>query len=403
MPSQIMGSPISIGPHMNRNKNRRRIAFALSSLLAHFVTPLINVILSVVIIRTYASEFWGTYVQHLLWLSLLLTLINWGSKEFLLKKFSERPAEIGRWLLASIAGKCLMFLWISPIGWFCLQWSEPSWLLPWWLLARMSWQFFEVLNIYRRFFLQVAAIELLLTSSIIGIANATELSVSHFMMLIAIADGVKAITYLLLHRKYLKPRFSLAEALQFLALGLPYFLLALAGLMASRAELYLLSFLKNKSMLAQYQILGNFVQYAHLFAASILMPFLQNLYRINKAAFDRYERQFIVTGSLISGILTGSIFGITTFLYQFTFSYPTFILVYFNIWGFYFYFLRIQANFRDNKIFRTVLIVAVMGLVNAMVAWLLIPTFGIPGTLAANLSGVMAGIIGFRTGNQSNS
>ena len=378
------------------NKYRRRISYVLSSLLSHFSGPLINVVLSIVVIRSRTAAFWGAYVQHLLIVSLTLTIINWGSKEFLLKKFSEKPAEISRWWSDSVSGKIGVAVLLLPLILLIPLPGQNIYLIALWIWARMLFQFFEALNIYRRLFLQMAVIELVLVGLLIWGVLFFKLDLDRFIIFIIAADGVKAVLFYLMNFRYSAFRFSAQRALRFLKTGLPFLILALAGLLASRSELYLLSYFSDQSTLARYQVLSNFIQYAHLFAAAALMPFIKNLYRLKITAYDRLERRFILSGLFLSIGLTVFIFAITVFLYQFEFSYPTFILVYFNIWGFYFYFLRIQANFRDNKLRQTIALISIMGLANVVFGFIFIPAYGLMAALGANLFAIVIGTIGFR-------
>ena len=383
------------------DKHRRRLGQAAASILANFATPAISVALSVVVVRVQSDVYWGAYVRQLILVTLMLTIVNWGSKEFLLRKYSDSPGAISSWLWASVYGRFflagLLLLPLVPLA----AGLEFGWQLLLWIPVRMSWQCFESLNIYRRLFVPVALLEILLSGSLIVLTLYFLPGLDVFLRLVILADLIKAFSYALLNRAYLMKKPKTIPFRSFLKESAPFLALALAGLLASRAELYLLSFLQDSAILARYQVLSNFIQYAHLFAAAVMLPFLKNLYRVDPAVFDRLERRVIRAGLPVSAVLTGVIFAISTFLYQFHFTYPAFILVYLNIWGFYWYFMRIQANFRDRKLPQTILIVSLMGLANAICGWILIPDAGLLGALAANLSATILGILCFRINSRT--
>ncbi len=183
----------------------------------------------------------------------------------------------------------------------------------------------------------------------------------------------------------------------FLSLAFQFFLLTLSSLAASRADVYLVSLWEEAQLLAQYQIITNFIQYAHLLATAIMLPFLKNIFRLQFDSIQQLERQFIGLGVVLAGVLTAGIYFITTFLYRFEMSYIVITLIYLNIVVFYFYFLRIPAGFSFNKMWSVIFVMSLMGGINLLLGILIIPTLGIIGGLSSSLSAGILGLLGFRS------
>jgi len=378
-------------------KIKRRIQLIIGSLFAQFAVPVSNIAVSVLVVRWFSKALWGEYVEHLLVISLVLTVVNWGSKDFLLKRYSKRPKTIAQDLQASVVAKLFLLILISFVLVLLPFQQLQLGLLILWIWTRASWQFFESLNTYRRLFLPIAVLEVLLVlGMILGLYHWPVDIVTLLSFFIA-ADILKLLFYSWLNRNYLSIKGFRFSLLPFLKESFPFFLLTIFSLAASRADVYLLSVWEEAATLAQYQILVNFIQYANLLATGIMIPFLKNIFRLQFDSIQQLERQFIKLGWGLGLFLTGGIYFITHFLYQFEMSYTVITLIYFNIVVFYFYFLRIPAGFSFNKMWSVILVMACMGGTNLLLGMLIIPTLGMIGGLMSSLSAGIVGLLGFRS------
>lgn len=373
-----------------------RFKLVFGSVLAQFSLPIANVLLSIIIVRVISPEFWGNYVQHLIIVNLFLTIINWGSKDYLSKKYSESPQNIPYLLNTSIQAKIYLVIPVLILLIFLPLPNLYRTLILLWIPIRMSAQFFDALNIYRRFFGQMAILEAFIVSILIIGLLVFHLSFFEFMLLIIFTDLIKAIVFYCFYKAF-SPIIWRRYAIQsYLKESFLFFLLTISSLLASRADLYIFSYFKDNSTLAQYQILVNFIQYAHLFATALVLPFIKNLFRINFNTLNRLERQFMGFGLFAALILTLGIFFISKYLYKFELENRIYFLVYFNILTFYFYFLQIVTNYRINKVQRVLYIMSVMGATNVFIGVLFIPKLGLIGGLLASLAAGVVGVVGFR-------
>ncbi|NRB53251.1 MAG: hypothetical protein HRU41_36685 [Saprospiraceae bacterium] len=378
-------------------KTRKRVQLIFSSLFAQFAVPVSNIAVSILVVRWFSAELWGEYVEHLLLVSLVLTVVHWGSKEYLSKQFSKAPKNISLDLQRSIVSKVLLLLALSLLlSLIPLRGLEKGLILAW-IWARASWQFFESLNTYRRLFVQVAVVEVVLVLGMIACLFQFEMNIRLLLGLFIGIDLIKFVLYGALNHSYLRPWRGAEGWRNFFRDSFPFFLLTLSSLAASRADVYLLSLWEETKSLAQYQIITNFIQYAHLLATAIMLPFLKNIFRLQFDSIQQLERQFISLGLILGVILTGGIYGITTFLYQFEMSYIVITLIYLNIVVFYFYFLRIPAGFSFNKMWSVIFVMSLMGGINLLLGILIIPTLGMIGGLLSSLSAGILGLLGFRS------
>ena len=381
---------------MNK-KSTRRVQLIFGSLFAQFAVPVSNIAVSILVVRWFSAELWGGYVEHLLVVSLALTVVHWGSKDYLSKQFSKAPKNISLDLQRSMVGKVLLLLVLSFIlGLIPLPGLEKDLILAW-IWSRAFWQFFESLNTYRRLFFQVAMVEVVLVLGMIGCIFQFEVSIRLLLSLFIGMDVMKLMVYSFFNRSYLWPWRGDEGWKSFFRESFPFFLLTLSSLAASRADVYLLSLWEEAQTLAQYQIITNFIQYAHLLATAIMLPFLKNIFRLQFASIQELEKRFIGLGVILGVLLTGGIYMMTTFLYQFEMSYIVITLIYLNIVVFYFYFLRIPAGFSFNRMWSVIIVMSLMGGINLVLSILIIPTLGIIGGLFSSLSAGLLGLLGFRS------
>ena len=378
-------------------KINRRISLIISSLFAQFAVPISNIVVSILVVRWFSKGLWGAYVAHLLVVSLFLTVINWGSKDYLLKTFSKHPHAIAEHLMGSISGKCLLAIVVTILLYFIPLGGLHKNLIIIFVWIKMGSQFFESLNIFRRLFLPVAILESSVVLAIILGLNFIDITLERLLLFFIIADGCKLVGYSWLNRQYFRSVLPISTVKGFFRASFPFFLLTGFSLAASRADLYLLGLWEEAGTLAQYQILVNFIQYAHLFATAIMIPFLGNIFRLRFQSILQLEQQFLYLGLLLAVFLTSGIYLVTYYLYQFDLSITVILLIYLNIVVFYFYFLRIPAGFSFNKMWSVIIVMACMGGMNLILGILIIPTLGMIGGLLSSLSSGLVGVLGFRS------
>ncbi len=377
------------------NMNTRRFVPILHAVFSQFSVPFARILLSLVVVRLYSREFWGEYVAFLLAVSLAATLVNWGSKDYLMRAFSRSPREIGTALADSIAGK----LWVTlAISFSLLPLPLPfdKTLLLCWIGGQLSWQIFEPLNQYRRLFLPAAFIELGLILVLVAIVMFKQVTIREFLVLSVAAEWGKGLVYGIMNRAYLSfSAMRWQNGLNFLRDALPFLFLVMTGTIAARGELYVLALKMNNRILAEYQVLSNFIQATHVLASAILLPFIKNLYRLRTDALFKLERRFLTAGLLFTPVLTLFISLVLFYGYAFRIPLPDYVLSAGLIFSYFLYFIRMQVLVREDRIYFLTLVLLAMGLCKVFLSIWLIPGLGMTGALTAGLAAYLLGIVGF--------
>ena len=98
---------------MLNRKLRQRLVLVIANSANILLVPVVNIAVSLLVIRLASAELWGAFVSILIWINLANHIIHWGSKEYLLREFSRRPGSIGEaWQsnLLSRAGLYALFV-----------------------------------------------------------------------------------------------------------------------------------------------------------------------------------------------------------------------------------------------------------------------------------------------------
>ena len=89
-------------------------------------------------------------------------------------------------------------------------------------------------------------------------------------------------------------KFSLFKTL------LPFFLLALGGMMVNKADFIMVTALLDDSSKAHYHIISTFSTMGIIAAHAVLQPFMKEIFRINWESFKRIAQKYFGIGIILS-------------------------------------------------------------------------------------------------------
>ena len=279
---------------------RRRVILVAANLANGLLLPLLNPIVSFLVVRLASIELWGEYVALLIGLQLVAHIIGWGNKDYLLRQFSFTPTRLGELWRSSLLTRSLLLLPFGVLAWWIDQ-EHALWLLIWCAVLVFD-QAFEVWVTYRKDFVFSSAVELIgLLVMLAGISlTGARLTVD---VLIAISIGSTSIKALIYWWRYraaaLAPspdRSSRPIALAYFRRAFAFFALGLSGLVQSRIDLYLVSLFVPGAIVGQYQVFMTFILYLQALSNFILGPFAKNLYRLSYRTILNLSLRLLVFG-----------------------------------------------------------------------------------------------------------
>lgn len=282
---------------------RRRAILIAANLANGLLLPLLNPIVSLLVVRLASIDLWGEYVAVLISVQLAAHIMGWGNKDYLLREFSFTPTRLGETWRGSLFTRSLLLL---PFG-LLLIWLDPAralWLLAWCAVLVFD-QAFEVWVTYRKDFVFSSGVELLgLILTLLGIGLASASLTVNVLMAISIAStSIKAVIYLLRYRSSAlalsADRLARPIELAYFRRAFAFFALGLTGLLQSRIDLYVVSLFLSKSVIGQYQVFITFLLYLQALSAFVLGPFIKNLYRLSYRTILNLSVRLLVFGALI--------------------------------------------------------------------------------------------------------
>ncbi len=344
--------------------------------------------LSVAVVKKLGSEQWGDIVLLQLAYYLITTITAWGNKDYLLVQYNASPNKISSLWQKSFITRGLFLL--VPAVVFCLLFmpSSTSMHLVIWVISRFVAQSFESLVVYykRYFWPVVAEFMPLIITVVFWLDSSTEVYLDTILWLLTISHVIRAVIVVLFYAKLLPGIFNQKVQLRQLSSSFYFALLAFAVFLQVKSDLYCMGYFGNPSQVGTYQI---WVSYLTLFAAVptfLLMPFMANIYQMNKPDITSLNRKIVLLGLLLAPFCTLFLVPVFSSFYQLTFTTVDYILAALYLLIPYFYALKVYMLYKQSKS-KTVLIFSLLAvLVNVIVCAVLIPVLGITGAMVANVS-----------------
>ncbi|HEY4689763.1 MAG TPA: hypothetical protein VIK33_10655 [Anaerolineae bacterium] len=376
---------------MRRSRFQRRTLLVVTNAINNLLVPLLNPIVSLLVVRWASVAVWGEFVQVLIVVQLVTHVIGWGNKDYLLREFSFNPARIARaWQTSLVSRLALSAIGGSILAVIGLPPQRALWLAVWGLAIALD-QSYDVLVVYRKDFVFATLVELGgLAVQVAALALlAARIDVDGLIAVFALATLGKALVYQL---RYLRQTLAGPEGrlqwigridVRFFVLAFPFFLLGLSGLLQSRIDLYTVGFFLPKDQVGQYQVFTTFIIYLQSISNFVLTPFVKSLYRLTYRAILSVATRLFAFGVLL--LLPGLAVIYTVLIVHYRFDLPlTFMLAGGALaLPVYFYLPIIYALYKSGSQFTVVKLNLIGIAVNFAGSLLLLPRVGMIGAVIA--------------------
>lgn len=292
--------------------------------------PAFNVLVSMLVVRLYSEQLWGSFVKEYMWVTLAASLLSWGNKDFLLRTFSQNPAEIStNWQIAWSARALLL-----PLVWLFFLLKYQSFFfsieLLIWTCGLFFFQSYEVIILYEKDFEKMIAVEmtgfLLILGSIFAWGKGLE--TADLRLIFIVSNILKVLILCVLYQKNYPLRWKIEGTKNFLHKAFPFLLISISGLLNSRADTYTASISLTEKDLGRYQILMNFILYVQSISALVLTPFIKNIYRLPAKSFQKLLIRFSILGFCISLLFLPFFWLIFHYFYLFSWEISHYIAMF---------------------------------------------------------------------------
>jgi len=295
----------------------------LASNVDGLLLPVLNIAVSLLVVRITSPALWGEFVQVMIVVQLGVHILAWGNKEYLLRAFSLRPDQVAQQWQASLATRAVLLgafvLVVIALGWPV----HRSLLVIVWAVASLAHQAYDALIAYRRDFVYASLVEsgglIATVAAIITIGSG--LSLDLLIAIFAAATLCKAVA---LWPRYERHAFGdRAKGWSgrfdrgYFRAAFPFFLLGFSGMLQSRVDLYCVSLFLPRSEVGQYQVFINLLIYIQSVANFVLAPFIRTLYRLQRDAIPTIAIRLFAFGLLLLPVALAAAYFVLTRLYHF--------------------------------------------------------------------------------------
>ena len=368
-----------------------KLKLIFASVLHQAVLPILNLAVSLAVIRLVSAERWGGFVSWLIIAQFAAHIANWGNRDYLLRRFSRAETTSASDWHSSLQTRVILlifFAFTSPLW----GWGLPkSALLILWALLLFLRQSFDVFITFYRTFLLAFALELIgiaLTVAAI-ISWRDTLTVEQLVLVFCATTFLKTLALLWRFRSDVKP--SPKQGLLRIDYNLhlrqagPFFLLGFSGLLQARIDLYSVDAFLSAEKLAQYQPFTNWLIYVQAIANFIVLPFVKNIYNAPYAILLKQSRRLFALGCLITPPAIWGIRWAFINVYQFNLPPAIWVLGGLYILPIYFYLVLIYTLYKADRERWVIGFNLGFAALNLGLNLLLVPRLGMVGATAATV------------------
>ena len=282
-----------------KNKALKRLGLITNNTIRQVLISVFGMVIPFLVIHFSSKEIWGSFVSVFLFSLLAIQFINWGNKEYLLRKFSENPGKISIVFSENLATRFPLVILFSIIGLFLFPVSYGFWITIW-LVGRYWIHSVEALILYQKEFNKSILIELLsfISFGISFYLLKSEISVYSLLIIYSSYQFFKGLLYILLFKKFFLFQKASFQFDYFKA-SFPFFLLSILGFLASKIDVYIINHLDNKTITAEYQIINSLLVFVMSITAFIYSPFTKMIYRNSEDVIEKTKKILAYFGLLI--------------------------------------------------------------------------------------------------------
>ncbi|MGB0403675.1 MAG: hypothetical protein ACPGEG_06210 [Salibacteraceae bacterium] len=370
-----------------KGKNKKRLGFITLETINHFSKAAFTSLISLVVIRNTGEEVWGSFVPFLIGVELALTLLNWGQKPYLLRSFSLESFSISKSWSISFWSRLILFLPILVLLGFMPYSAEIIGYCLAWTGMRFFTHSLEPVVQYSRTYLTSIVSEVLALIVAVGILLLSEeITLTVLFNAMVFSSLSKAVVlFIILPRGQLNmPKWF--EIKSFLFSAFPFFLLGFVGLLQSKVDLYLVSWLMPKVQIAFYQVLIGFLIILQTSAFVIIGPFQKNIYRMSSESLRQVKQQFLWLGIII--VTFGSVISVILLKWLYLFDVDFFIapLIVFYVLPSFWYMLESQVLIKHKELYYLSFSAVLSTLLGAIIIYFTIQSYGVMGALIGGIT-----------------
>lgn len=253
-----------------------------------FSGPVFNFLITLYGVKIFGKKDWGTMINALLSIFLIVFIISWGNKEHLIRKYSKQPAKVYYAFYSNFFSRSLLLpLSLSLFLFFSVQ--NAIWCIALVILMH-AYNAFESLVIYHQKF----GVQFIAEIIAFGIIFSCVLYFENFNLLIFLKlyclVFLFKLIFLIINLKIWKEQFLFKISLNDFKDGFGFFMLGLSGWLASKADLYVVNFSMPKEQISEYQVAITAFLLIQSLSYLIILPFNKHFYRLPQKTIKKIKK-----------------------------------------------------------------------------------------------------------------
>jgi O-antigen/teichoic acid export membrane protein len=316
-------------------------------------------------------------------------VVDWGSRDALLRAFSREPAAIASTWQTSLISRAVL-LPLGPLLFLAIgSGAERATWLGVWFVALVIARSHDALVAYRRAFGFALAVELIATVAVLAAvaSMASRLTVDALVVVFALAAVLRAVLLTARFRVLRVRRWEGRFDPGVLRRSVPFFVLTFSGALGSRVDLYVVAAMLPVAALAQYQVLTGLVLLIQALSASLIAPVVPSLYRVPRRLIASAAARLLAVGLVVTPVAIGGAWLALVLLYRIELPAWVLLAAWLATLPVYGYLPLVHRAYRDGRE-RLVLAANASGIAVAAVGTLsLAGGFGIGGAMLSAAAG----------------
>lgn len=344
-----------------------------------FAIPVMNFFVLIIGIRHFGKALWGTLIAIIIWTTLMTFVLNWGNKDFLIRKYSKEPSKLFYVFYSNFFSRSLLFpICLVFFFFFSFQIALFAILL---VFLIHCYQSFESLIVFQqKFSSQLVSETLGFLILLAGIYYCNSFNLLVFLQLYCVSYLAKNM-YLFLSFKMWKEKMNHKISIQQYKNSLPFFILGLSGMINSKADLYIVNSFLPSEKIADYQLLISAFLMLQSLSVFIIAPLNKQLYRTNNETISKVKTLFRKFAIPIVVLSSCSIWVILEKYVYLGLDWKIYILCTLASFPSFFYVIPILNLYKKNLEKKVLYANLIAAFFNIIITLLLLPEYGILGAI----------------------
>lgn len=246
--------------------------------LRGFFGPLVNFSVLFFGIKYFGKESWGALINVMIWVFFFSLILNWGNKDYLLRKYSETPHHMMHFFYSNFLTRS--FLLVTCLILFLFFPTTIAFYAILLIILLHCYRSLDSLVIFfQQFEMQLAAEFLGLLILLGGILYVEAFDLKTFLILYCWTYCLKIVWLFWKLQLWNKP-FTFQLSTDEFKGGFLFFCIGFSGWLVSKIDVYVVDFYFSHTTLSEYQMFMSSFLILQALPTLIIMPFTKHVYRL---------------------------------------------------------------------------------------------------------------------------